>query len=73
MLATFDRQRRNTTHDFIQAQTIRNMAYLSGGEREEHEKRKAEMQRIRNDDGERRKYLLRQSMIECLELEGAQP
>lgn len=73
LLATFDRQRRNTTHDFIQAQTIRNMAYLSGGEREEHEKRKAEMQRIRNDDGERRKYLLRQSMIECLELEGAQP
>jgi len=71
LLAKFDRQRRNTTRDFIQAQTIRNMAYLSGGEQGEHEKRKAEMQRIRNDEGERRKYLLRQSMIECLELEGA--
>lgn len=69
LLATFERQRRTTTHDFIQAQTIRNMAYISEGDATEHEKRKNEMLRIHKNEGERRNYLLRQSMIESLEQE----
>jgi 3-(3-hydroxy-phenyl)propionate hydroxylase len=69
LLDMFERQRRTTTHDFIQAQTIRNMAYLSDGDAAEHEKRKCEMRRIHADEGERRNYLLRQSMIQSLEQE----
>ncbi len=69
LLDKFERQRRKTTHDFIQAQTIRNMAYLSDGEGAEHEKRKGEMIRIHGDEGERRNFLLRQSMIQSLEQE----
>lgn len=68
-LATFDRQRRTTTHDFIQSQTIKNMEYLSDGEGAMHEKRKAEMARIKNDPVLRREFLLRQAMFECLEKE----
>jgi 3-(3-hydroxy-phenyl)propionate hydroxylase len=69
LLDQFERQRRTTTHDFIQAQTIRNIAYLAEGDGAEHRKRKDEMRRIRDDEGERRNFLLRQSMIECLEQE----
>jgi 3-(3-hydroxy-phenyl)propionate hydroxylase len=68
-LARFERQRRTTTHDFIQAQTIRNMEYLKEGEGQLHAQRKAEMQAIRADPERRREYLLRQSMIECVERE----
>ena len=69
LLDVFERQRHKTTHDFIQAQTIRNMEYLSRGAGMEHEQRKQEMLRIRNDPVERRKFLLRQSMIQSLEQE----
>lgn len=69
LLDVFERQRRKTTHDFIQAQTIRNMEYLSKGEGLEHERRKEEMLRNREDPIERRKFLLRQSMIQSLEQE----
>lgn len=69
LLEVFERQRRKTTHDFIQAQTIRNMEYLSKGEGLEHERRKAEMMRVHEDPAERRKFLLRQSMIQSLEQE----
>lgn len=65
-LARFDEQRRTTTRDFIQAQTIRNMQYLSEGSSKEHQKRKRELEAIRADARARRQYLLRQSMIECL-------
>lgn len=68
-LASFDRQRRTTTHDFIQAQTIKNKQFLSEGEGAQHEKRKAEMRRIREDDDLRREFLLKQAMFECLEKE----
>ena len=60
------RQRRTTTHDFIQAQTIRNMEYLKEGEGQLHARRKAEMQAIRDDPQRRREFLLRQSMIDCV-------
>jgi 3-(3-hydroxy-phenyl)propionate hydroxylase len=66
LLAAFDRQRRTTTHDFIQAQTIRNMTYLSEGEGAEHQRRKAEMLRIHADAGQRRTFMLRQSMMDSV-------
>ena len=68
-LTIFERQRRKTTHDFIQAQTIRNMEMLSDGEGALHEKRKADMMRIREDDKLRREFLIRQAMIGSLEME----
>ncbi|MEP3225591.1 MAG: NAD(P)/FAD-dependent oxidoreductase [Parasphingorhabdus sp.] len=71
MLGLFERQRHKTTHDFIQAQTIRNMEYLSEGEDGVHDKRKEEMMRLHDDPEARRGFLLRQSMIESLELEKA--
>ncbi|MEM6908769.1 MAG: NAD(P)/FAD-dependent oxidoreductase [Pseudomonadota bacterium] len=68
-LSAFERQRRTTTHDFIQAQTIRNMEYLKEGEGQLHARRKAEMEAIRADPVRRREFLLRQSMIDCVEKE----
>lgn len=68
-LGIFERQRRKTTHDFIQAQTIRNMEFLSDGEGALHEKRKEEFMRIREDDDLRREFLIRQAMIGSLEKE----
>lgn len=65
----FERQRHKTTHDFIQAQTIRNMQYLSEGEGGEHNKRKQEMQRLHQNPEARIEFLLRQSMINSLERE----
>jgi len=65
-LDAFEQQRRTTTHDFIQAQTIRNMEYLKEGEGQLHSRRKAEMQAIREDPVRRRGFLLRQSMIDCV-------
>ncbi len=68
-LAAFEQQRRTTTHEFIQAQTVRNMEYLKEGEGQLHARRKAEMEAIRADPVRRREFLLRQSMIDCVEKE----
>ncbi|BDW81479.1 pentachlorophenol monooxygenase [Erythrobacter sp. Dej080120_24] len=68
-LAQFEVQRRTTTHDFTQAQTIRNLEYLSDGRTKEHSKRKEELLAIRADPQQRRQFLLRQSMIESLDKE----
>lgn len=68
-LNAFEQQRRTTTHEFIQAQTIRNMEYLKEGEGQLHSRRKAEMEAVRADPVRRREFLLRQSMIECVERE----
>jgi 3-(3-hydroxy-phenyl)propionate hydroxylase len=65
-LELYDRQRRTVTHDFAQAQTIENMAYLKISSQEAHTKRRAAMQAIRDDDTRRRGYLLRQAMFESL-------
>lgn len=67
LFGKFERQRHKTTHDFIQAQTIQNMEYLKEGTDGQHELRKAQMEETRADPERRRKFLLRQSMIECLE------
>jgi 3-(3-hydroxy-phenyl)propionate hydroxylase len=66
-LALFDRQRRQVTHAFTQAQTIENMELIKGGNSEAHEKRRKAMLAIKQDDERRRAYLLKQAMFESLE------
>jgi 3-(3-hydroxy-phenyl)propionate hydroxylase len=65
-LELYDRQRRKVTHDFIQAQTIENMAYIKSGSDVAHQQRRAAMQAIQSDNVRRRAYLMRQSMFESL-------
>ncbi|MEP0190390.1 MAG: FAD-dependent oxidoreductase [Erythrobacter sp.] len=66
LLSRFSLARQRQTHDFVQTQTKRNMAYLSVGEQSEHEMRKAQMEKTRDDDAARRDYLLRQTMFESV-------
>jgi 3-(3-hydroxy-phenyl)propionate hydroxylase len=66
-LDLFDRQRRTVTHDFTQAQTIQNMELIQGGAAQGHARRRQEMLAIKQDDGRRRAYLLRQAMFESLQ------
>ena len=68
-LKAFDLQRRTTCHEFTQAQTIQNLKYIAEGEGKVHERRKREMEDIQADPVRRREFLLRQSMIDCLEKE----
>jgi 3-(3-hydroxy-phenyl)propionate hydroxylase len=65
-LELYDRQRRKVTHDFTQAQTIENMAYMKAGNGAAHQKRRESMQAIQSDDTRRRAYLMRQAMFESL-------
>ena len=65
-LELYDRQRRKVTHDFTQAQTIENMAYMKAGNGAAHQKRREAMQAIKTDDTRRRAYLMRQAMFESL-------
>ena len=62
----FDRQRRTITHDFIQAQTIRNKELLEYGAAEGHAIRFNEMKSIRDNDAKRREFLLQQSMVRSI-------
>lgn len=66
-LALFDRQRRQVTHAFTQAQTIENMEFIRSGNAEGHEKRRQAMLAIKQDDERRRAYLMKQAMFESLE------
>ncbi|WP_374408094.1 FAD-dependent oxidoreductase [Pelagerythrobacter sp.] len=63
LLDLYDRQRRKVTHDFTQQQTIRNMEMMRHGQGEMHERRRAEMQALIENDEARRTYLLRQAMF----------
>jgi 3-(3-hydroxy-phenyl)propionate hydroxylase len=65
-LALYDRQRRITTHEFTQQQTIENMAIMRGGQGDAHAKRLAAMQGLKNDAERRRAYMLKQSMFTSL-------
>ena len=65
-IARYDRSRRTVTHDFIQAQTMQNMAYLKVSNSEAHQQRRADMEAIRDDDDKRRAYLMRQAMFDSL-------
>ncbi|WP_044558945.1 NAD(P)/FAD-dependent oxidoreductase [Azospirillum sp. B4] len=69
LLARFDRQRRTVTHDFTQAQTIKNMEFMKEGQAAGHRKRHAEMQRMTEDPVARRQYLITQSMFGSLRQE----
>lgn len=66
LLGLFDRQRRQVTRDFIQAQTIQNKTFMEHGAGEAHRTRQEQMARTHSDPALRRKYLLRQSMFESL-------
>mgnify|MGYP001797113380 CR=1 FL=1 len=66
LLSQFDRERQTQTHDFVQAQTKLNMAYMREGASGEHGLRKAAMQKLVDNADERRALLLRQSMIESV-------
>ena len=65
-ISLFDRRRRTVTHDFTQAQTKQNMEYMKVGNREAHDKRRADIEAIRDDDDRRRAYLMRQAMFDSL-------
>lgn len=67
LLGLFDRQRRQSTHDFIQAQTIANKAFMEQGQGEMHEARLARMRAMAADPVARREYLLTQAMFKSLE------
>ena len=62
----FDRQRRTVTHNFIQAQTKHNKELLEHGAAEGHARRFARMRATQADAGQRREFLLRQSMVQSL-------
>ena len=65
-LALYDRQRREVTHSFTQMQTKENMAFIKGGQDSAHAARQAKMRAIKDNDGLRRSYMLRQAMFESL-------
>ena len=65
-ISLFDRRRRTVTHDFTQAQTIQNMDYMKVGNGAAHNKRRADMEAIRDNDERRRAYLMRQAMFDSL-------
>ncbi|EJL33969.1 NAD(P)/FAD-dependent oxidoreductase [Novosphingobium sp. AP12] len=66
-LSLYDRQRREVTHSFTQAQTKQNMAFISGGAGSAHDARRREFLAIKEDDERRRAYLMRQAMFQSLE------
>lgn len=66
-LEKFDRQRRTVTRNFIQAQTIENMAFMEQGVGEASRLRRERMAEIRADPDLRRDYLLKQAMFKSLE------
>ena len=62
----FDRQRRQVTHNFIQAQTMQNKALLEHGKAENHKLRLQEMRKVQKDPNLRREFLLKQAMFASL-------
>lgn len=70
-LALYDRQRREVTHSFTQAQTKQNMAYMNAGDASAHDLRRRDFLAIQQDDERRRAYLMRQAMFQSLEAAAA--
>lgn len=64
LLGQFNEERQRQTHDFVQAQTKQNMAFMRA--ESGHSARKAAMQELIDDKDKRREYLLRQSMIQSV-------
>ncbi|MFC3443719.1 FAD-dependent oxidoreductase [Sphingobium rhizovicinum] len=67
LLDRFDRQRRTVTRNFIQAQTIENMAFMEQGAGEASRLRRERMAQIHADPDLRRDHLLKQAMFKSLE------
>ena len=67
LLDLYDRQRRTVTHNFIQAQTIKNKDLLEAGSAEAHSKQIAKMREIQADPVLRKAFLLEQAMFKSLE------
>lgn len=65
-LALFERQRHTVTRDFIQQQTIRNKQDMELGTAEAERRRAEDMERTCADPELRRRFLLRQSMIQSV-------
>jgi 3-(3-hydroxy-phenyl)propionate hydroxylase len=66
LLDHYDRQRRMVMNDFVQSQTIRNKRMIEEGQETSQQHEWEEMRRINTDDALRRKFLLRQSMVQSL-------
>ncbi len=70
-LALYDRQRRSVATSFVQAQTIENKRLLEAANGDGRRGQERRMAAIARDPGQRRDYLLRQSMYESLAQEAA--
>jgi len=66
LLGLFDRQRRETTRAFIQAQSIENKAFMEYAAGDAHQERMNRMRAAAADEGSRRQYLLKQAMFQSL-------
>ncbi|MDO7843403.1 FAD-dependent oxidoreductase [Sphingomonas immobilis] len=67
LVELFDRQRRQMTHDFIQAQSIANMAMMRSGWGAARDQRREKMADLSKDREARRAFLLSQAMFTSLE------
>jgi 3-(3-hydroxy-phenyl)propionate hydroxylase len=67
LIEQFERQRRKVTEDFVQTQTIENTRLMREGWSTARGERRDRMQRLMNDAGARRAFLLRTSMFTSLE------
>lgn len=66
LLDHYDRQRRTIVNDFVQAQTIRNKRMIEEGEESSQQLEWDEMRNIHSNNELRRKFMLRQSMVQSL-------
>ncbi len=66
LLGRFERQRHTVTREFVQQQSIRNKQDMELGSAEAERRRRSEMRAIVSDAMARRKFLLRQSMIQSV-------
>lgn len=66
LLNLFDRQRREVTRAFIQAQSIENKAFMEYAAGDAHRERMARMRATVADPEKRRQYLMKQAMFQSL-------
>ncbi|MDH3266074.1 MAG: FAD-dependent monooxygenase [Gammaproteobacteria bacterium] len=66
LLDHYDRQRRTIMNEFVQAQTIRNKRMIEEGEESSQQLEWDEMRNIHSNDELRRKFMLRQSMVQSV-------
>lgn len=66
LLDLFDRQRRITMNNFVQTQTIKNKKMMEEGAEEFLRQEWEDLQDVHGNDGKRREFLLRQSMVQSM-------